>query len=87
MATYNYQTKTVLTFLDRKANFTIQTRPDNKFWLPPILSASKEGCDPAILKDLMNAGADGMEIEQKYGWNSLILSANFGYLQAVEVLL
>lgn len=53
--------------------------------MTPLLIGSANGCDPTILKDLLNAGADGNEIEQKYGWSPLIFATNTGNLQAVEV--
>lgn len=86
-ATYYCHGRVVRALLRKGANFSNKFKANNGIWMAPLLSASGNRCDPTILKDLLNAGADGNETEKKSGWSSLIFAANIGNIQAVDVLL
>ncbi|GJL68219.1 MAG: hypothetical protein NPIRA06_08540 [Nitrospirales bacterium] len=91
MAAYNCHERVVRVLLKKGANFSIKGIIDSGSysgsWMTPLLIASGNRCDAIILSDLINAGADPGEIEDKYGWSPLIFAANTGNLPTVKVLL
>lgn len=86
-ATYYCHGRVVRALLGKGANVANKFKAKNGLWLAPIFNASGNGCDPTILKDLLNAGADPNEIEPGYGYSPLMFSADSRGLQASKVLL
>ncbi|MCW5782009.1 MAG: ankyrin repeat domain-containing protein [Nitrospirales bacterium] len=87
VATYYCHRWVVRTLLEKGANVANKFKTNNGLWLAPIFSASGNGCDPIILKYLLNAGADPNETEPGYGYRPLMFSANIKDPQTSELLL
>ena len=87
VATYYCHEEVVKTLLEKGANFAIKFKSEDGFWGTLPIIASANCCGPNLLKDLLNAGADGNEIETEYGYSPLIYAAANGKLQTVKVLL
>ncbi|MDT3777897.1 ankyrin repeat domain-containing protein [Nitrospira sp. MA-1] len=68
-------------------NVANKFKTNNGLWLASIFNASGNGCDPTILKYLLNAGADPNETEPGYGYRSLMFSAIIKDPQTSELLL
>jgi ankyrin repeat protein len=87
LATYHCHRWVVRTLLEKGANVGNKFKTNNGLWLAPIFSASGNGCDPSILKYVLNAGADPNETEPTYKYTPLMFSANMKDPQISEVLL
>jgi serine/threonine-protein phosphatase 6 regulatory ankyrin repeat subunit B len=87
VAIYYCHERVVRDLLEKGANVTIRLKIDNGLWMTPLLRASEIGCNPKILQDLLNAGADPNETEPAYDYSPLMFSANIKDPQASEVLL
>lgn len=87
VATYYCHRWVVRTLLEKGANVANKFKTNNGLWLAPIFNASGNGCDPTILKYLLNAGADPNETEPGYGYSPLMFSANIKDPQTSELLL